>query len=331
MRDVLLMKNVVVKDNRLIQASYILGLVEQRLILLAIVSARELQEIITSETLLTIKAEDYAKHFNVGRQAAYMALADAVETLFNRRATVEVYDKHRDMMRPLVVRWVTAMQYEENLGSVTLRFGQEVIPLITQLENQFTRYELQQVADLKSAYAIRLYELLIQWRVAGKTPIFELQTFRRQLGIIDDEYKLMHQFKARVLDQSITQINTHTDITVTYQQHKSGRIITGFSFTFKVKNTQIEPKEVKKETINQTDSKIKATTNERINKIAQQFIALNSEQQTLILNHIKTQLSGLKKSKFNIEWDTFKAVGSKAIFQEFYESFAKALALLNIK
>ena len=157
---------MVVKDNRLIQASYTLGLVEQRLILLAIVGSRNLAEPITAETILTVRAEDYAKHFGVERQAGYMALSDAVETLFNRRATVDVYDKQRNRMRPMAVRWVTAMQYEENSGCVSLRFGHEVIPLITKLEEQFTSYELRQIAGLKSAYAIRLYELLMQWKAS---------------------------------------------------------------------------------------------------------------------------------------------------------------------
>ncbi|MCB1660484.1 MAG: replication initiation protein RepM, partial [Pseudomonadales bacterium] len=235
------MKNLVVKDNRLIQASYTLGLVEQRLILLAIVGSRNLVETITAETILTVRAEDYAKHFGVERQAGYMALADAVETLFNRRATVDVYDKQKNKMRPMTVRWVTAMQYEENSGCVSLRFGHEVIPLITKLEEQFTSYELQQIAGLKSAYAIRLYELLMQWKASKKTPLFDLQEFRRQLGLADNEYSIMGDFKKRVLEPSIAQINKHTDIIADYEQHKAGRTITGFSFTFTQKK---QPKDV---------------------------------------------------------------------------------------
>jgi plasmid replication initiation protein len=227
------MEQLVVKDNRLIQASYSLGLVEQRLMLLAIVGARETGDGITAESLLTVRAEDYAKHFNVERQAAYMALSDAVETLFNRRATIDIYDKRKDKMRPMVVRWVTAMQYEENEACVTLRFGHEVVPLITKLEEQFTSYELKQIAGLSSAYAIRLYELLMQWKITGKTPIFDLYMFRNQLGILDSEYQRMFDFKRYVLDLAIKQINEHTDIAVKYEQHKQGRSIAGFSFIFK--------------------------------------------------------------------------------------------------
>ena len=45
----------------------------------------------------------------------------------------------------------------------------------------------------------------------------------------------MSDFKIRVLEPSIKQINEHTDITVTYEQHKKGRLISGFSFKLKQK------------------------------------------------------------------------------------------------
>jgi plasmid replication initiation protein len=231
------MAELVVKSNALIQASYTLGLVEQRLILMSIVQARESGSGITAESILEIRAQDYADLFGVTKQTAYEALADAVETLFNRRATVDVYDKKRDRTRPMAVRWVTAMAYLEGEGSITLRFGHEVVPEITRLEENFTSYELEQVAGLKSAYAVRLYELLIQWRTAGKTAVFEINNFRNQLGVSGDKYKVTADFKKWVLDVAVSQINYHTDIKATYEQHKTGRTITGFSFKFKQKST----------------------------------------------------------------------------------------------
>jgi plasmid replication initiation protein len=137
----------------------------------------------------------------------------------------------------MAVRWVTAMAYVEGEGSITLRFGHEVVPEITRLEENFTSYELEQVAGLKSAYAVRLYELLIQWRTAGKTAIFEINHFRNQLGVSGDKYKVTADFKKWVLDVAVSQINDHTDIKATYEQHKTGRTITGFSFKFKQKST----------------------------------------------------------------------------------------------
>ncbi len=212
------MPDLVVKDNRLIQASYVLGVAEQRMMLLAIVGARETGLGIDSTTLLTVRAEDYARHFGVTRQAAYMALQDAVETLFNRRATVDVYDSRKDRMRLMTVRWVTAMDYNESEASVTLRFGHEVVPLVTRLEEQFTSYELQQIAGLTSSYAIRLYEMLMMWKVAGKTPVFEIQQFRIQLGLDTNVYQRIEAFKRRVLDLAVSQINEHTDIVASYEK-----------------------------------------------------------------------------------------------------------------
>ena len=43
----------------------------------------------------------------------------------------------------------------------------------------------------------------------------------------------MNNFKNRVLDVAVVQINKHTDITARYEQHKTGRKITGFSFSYK--------------------------------------------------------------------------------------------------
>ncbi|MCB1659959.1 MAG: replication initiation protein RepM [Pseudomonadales bacterium] len=291
--------DLVVKDNRLIQASYTLGLVEQRLVLLAIVGSRNLSEPITAETILTVRAEDYAKHFGVERQAGYMALADAVETLFNRRATVDVYDKQKNRMRPMTVRWVTAMEYEENSGSVSLRFGHEVIPLITKLEEQFTSYELQQIAGLRSAYAVRLYELLMQWKASKRTPLFDLQEFRRQLGLANDEYSRIFDFKKNVLELSITQINTHTDITVDYEQHKAGRTITGFSFTFTQKK---QPKDVtpkaKKSTAKPKTTKQEEQLDWMTADILDRFNSLPSSQQQAVLNKAESTLKGTKQARF---------------------------------
>ncbi|WP_180015838.1 replication initiation protein RepM, partial [Acinetobacter sp. YH16031] len=134
-------------------------------------------------------------------------------------------------------RWVSKISYVENEAIVKLIFAPDIIPLITRLEECFTSYDLKQIAKLTSRYAIRLYELLISWRSVGKTRIYEIQEFRSLLGIEENEYARTEAFKRRVLDIAIDQINEFSDITVKYEQHKKGRSISGFSFTFKQKKT----------------------------------------------------------------------------------------------
>lgn len=230
------MKNgLVVKDNALINASYNLEVTEQRLILLAIINARETQQGITSDSKLEIHASDYANQFNVKKETAYEALKNAVNNLFERQFSFkETTKKGVGIVRS---RWVSRIKYIDDSAILEITFAPDVVPLITRLEQHFTSYQLKQVSQLTSKYAIRLYELLIAWREIGKVPKIELSEFREKLGIAADEYKAMNHFKSRVLEPSIKQINEHTDITVSYEQHKTGRTITGFSFRFKQKQT----------------------------------------------------------------------------------------------
>jgi plasmid replication initiation protein len=144
-------------------------------------------------------------------------------------------------------RWVSQIAYVDDAAYVELIFAPVVVPLITRLEEEFTRYDIEQISGLTSAYAVRLYEILIQWRTAGKTPVIELQEFRKRLGVLDGEYKVMADFKRRVIEVAVTQINEHTDIAVSYEQHKKGRSITGFSFKFKQKMKAVEAKDTPKQ------------------------------------------------------------------------------------
>ena len=227
-------KQLVTKDNSLIGASYSLGVVEQRLIFLAIIEAREQKTLIEAGGLLRIYAQSYAKQFDVEKHTSYEAMKRAVEGLYEAGFAYSKLDERSGKIGHYKSRWVDKIGYIDDLGCVELVFASDVIPLITRLEARYTEYELKQVVGLQSEYAIRLYELIIQWRSVGKTNPISLMELREKLGLVD-EYKRIEAFKRRVLDLAVKQINEHTDITVEYEQHKQGRVITGFTFRFKVK------------------------------------------------------------------------------------------------
>ncbi|MBB3107959.1 plasmid replication initiation protein [Psychrobacter luti] len=227
-------KQLVTKDNSLIGASYSLGVVEQRLIFLAIIEAREQKTLIEAGGLLRIYAQSYAKQFDVEKHTSYEAMKRAVEGLYEAGFAYSKLDERSGKIGHYKSRWVDKIGYIDDLGCVELVFASDVIPLITRLEARYTEYELKQVVGLQSEYAIRLYELIIQWRSVGKTNPISLMELREKLGLVD-EYKRIEAFKRRVLDLAVKQINEHTDITVEYEQHKNGRFITGFTFRFKLK------------------------------------------------------------------------------------------------
>jgi len=264
--------DLVVKDNSLINASYSLGLVEQRLVLLAIVEARETGQGIDTDTFLEVHAQHYANRFDIDVNNAYAMLSEASQMLFNRQVTYMAYDEKRAKPEKRVVRWVSGISYVEGSGVVKVRFSPEIVPLITRLEKNFTSYELEQVKNLNS-YATRLYEILVSWRSVGKVTI-KLEDLRNNLGLVD-EYARLEAFKRRVLDVAVKQINEHTDIKAGYEQHKEGRTVTGFTFKFKASKKKIDDEKAKEKSNNGDMFTIEGLSDKQLGRIARnnQFIA----------------------------------------------------------
>lgn len=226
-------QDLVVKTNRLNTALQNLTLPELRIVQLAIVDARETGKGLHTDTPLRIDALRYAEVFETTRQNGYMMMKEAEETLFNRRFSF--IDENGGVVKS---RWIQQVRYLDDEGAIELVFTVAVVKGITRIdgaEEFFTQYLLSQTAVLDSVYAVRLYELLTQWRSAKQTPLFELDVFRGQMGLGDDEYIRMGNFKARVLDLAVDQINEKTDLQVSYEQHKRGRFIIGFSFKVREK------------------------------------------------------------------------------------------------
>ena len=218
---------LVVKDNSLIDASFNLSLVEQRLMLMAIVEARELDKL-TPDTPIEVKATAYRDQYKTDKSEAYKQLADATKQLFNRQFSY--LDKYKGEDCITVARWVNRASYLNDNGAVVLYMSSEVISMISRLEANFTQYLLEQVSDFKSKYSIRLYELLIKYRDVGNSKKFEIVELRSKLGLEDNEYKLNAVFKRDVLDKAIKEIGNKTDIQIKYEQFKEGRVISHILF-----------------------------------------------------------------------------------------------------
>lgn len=227
------MSGLVVKSNRLNTAIQNLSLAEIRLIQVGIIDSRERNTGLSVDKPLRIEASRYAEAFDVSRQAAYDVMINAEKTLFERQFSF--IDDDEDTVKS---RWISQAKYIKGAGAIEIIFTPAVVKEITRIngiECFFTKYLLSQTATLKSAYSVRLYELLTQWREAGKTHLFKLEVFRSQLGLGVNEYKKMNDFKKRILDLAVNEINEKTDLKISYEQEKAGRKILGFKFEVKVK------------------------------------------------------------------------------------------------
>ena len=231
-------KDVIKKSNSLTVAYYNLTLVEYRVLHMAFTSLADIapNPQLTKNARFVIRASDYMELYGVDKNAAYEALKEASERLFNRYFTYDqLINKEYMLYERLKARWVTKIGYIEKEATVTLYLSEEILSMVGKLESQYTTYFLNQIADLTSMYAVRFYEMIIQWRQAKVVPTISLEELRDRLGIKPEEYPRMHDFKKRVLDLALEQINEHTDIKVSYVQEKTGRRVTGFNFKFKEK------------------------------------------------------------------------------------------------
>jgi plasmid replication initiation protein len=166
----------------------------------------------------------------------------------------------------ITTRWVSAISYVAGVGVVKLQFSGVVIPFITRLETEFTRYKLEQIAGMSSPYAIRVYEMLIQWGGKGKREV-EIVWIRERL-MLQDEYQALTDFKKRVIDVAVDQINKHSDLKCEYTQKKTGRNVTHLIFEFAPKvPVEAKPKTVKKAAVSVKTAPVEVKPSQDIPKV----------------------------------------------------------------
>lgn len=223
-------KPSVYKSNALVEASYRLSPAEQRIMLACISQVRRDQPI-TDEVMYSVSVSDYSSLVGTSSHSTYKELADAALRLKRREVWLREYPNGNGKRpRTLVTGWVQSIAYIESEGRIELRFSKDMLPYLTQLTEQFTRYALEDVAKMTSSHAIRLYELLCQWRDTRQREV-SIEWIREsfQLG---DKYPAIKDFKRRVIEPAVEQINEHSPLWVKWSQRKTGRRVSHFVFTF---------------------------------------------------------------------------------------------------
>lgn len=134
--------------------------------------------------------------------------------------------------RRRVTCWVQTVDYIDQEGRIEMRFGKDILPYLTGLQREFTRYALSDVAKMTSAYGIRLYELLVQWPEGHRE--VALDDLRRWLQL-EERYPSIKDLKRRVLDPAVEQINEHSPLMLSWGQRKTGRRVTHLVFDYALK------------------------------------------------------------------------------------------------
>jgi plasmid replication initiation protein len=222
------MKNLIVKSNDLVNASFVLSLLEQKIMLTAI-SQLDSKSPIDHKKIYTIKASDLNEILSGGN---YTNLKNASKRLIRRIITVKVPETENEME----FHWVDHTTYLHDMGAVEIKFSEKIVPYLSDLRSRFTQYRLKYVQKFQSAHSIRIYEMLISWQSTEYCYI-EIDELRERLQLTD-KYKKIADFQKFVIKKSLDEINEHSDIKVKYKPKKSGKFIVGFQFLFSYKKKE---------------------------------------------------------------------------------------------
>lgn len=216
----------VTQSNDLIEAAYSLTLNEKRLLLLA---AAQLDPNKPPRRNLSIPvtAADFAETFGItSRGHAYEALEDAALRLYDRSIkSIERTSKGTPVEER---RWLTGRAVYDN-GTVLLEFNEGVLGYMTQLSQHFTSYQLQQVSQLSSFYAIRIYELAAGAAQSGARYL-PLETLRSVLDM-GEKYPNVKDLRCKVIDPAVEEISATSDLAIEAEPVREGRKVVGFKFT----------------------------------------------------------------------------------------------------
>lgn len=224
--------NIVVHSNELITAAYSMTAKEKQLLIACIsqIDSRVGASTITKQTKFTIKSSDIEDIFynDKNRRNVYRDLAVATDRLYDRDVEIQLSETKK-----LRTRFVSGALYDSATGEVTLTFAEDILPYLTQLKANFTKYKLLDIRELSSVHAIRLYELIVCWigQFQYSRTFDDFDDFRQVMGV-EGKYKQFNQLKESVINKAIEEINENTNYRIKAEYRKFKRSFVSMELKF---------------------------------------------------------------------------------------------------
>ena len=209
-------RNYVVQANTLIGGKQALKLNSAKLIRSAI-----MQVVRGDEELkpYIITVNELSELLNVPASNIYRDIDDITDDIISNPVFVREIKEGRTIGF-IKIPWVTKCEYKADVG-VAIKLNEELKPFLINLKEHYTQYTLGEVLAMKSVYAIRIFEILQSKMMSGNLPrngtniILSVQELRECCDC-EDKYKAFGDFKKRVVDKAVSEINrvTYYDITL---------------------------------------------------------------------------------------------------------------------
>lgn len=220
--------NIVTKSNRLIKSCYSFSLLEQQLLLFIVSYVNPFSKQMERENRVYIR--DFIKTFNKKNKNIYKLIEDAISNKFWERS-IKYWCRESNGYEQ--IRWLSRVKYSKKNGYFDIAFTPEIMPMLYQLSNYFTSYRLENITAFKSIFSHRIYELCIcNLNITNKTTCdfnFTINVIKNTLGL-EHKYSCYKNFKSKVLEKSKSEINTHSDLEIDFNEIKESRKVVAIQF-----------------------------------------------------------------------------------------------------
>jgi len=224
----------IVKSNILIQKSrYSLPLLQQK-ILLRIIQEIKPEDDILQPMHFSIKEFCELCGLNYRSGKNYKNIKDAILSIKQSSFWLTKIDDN-GIEKEITVDWIAKAEIEKGSGDITITLDKDLTDYLLQLQNFFTVLYLYSTLPMTSAYSIRFYELLKSYSNMKKKE-FSLIEIREMLII--DKFQRWDNFKSKILDVAVFEINAFSELQISYSTVKTGRKITGLIFSIQEKSEQ---------------------------------------------------------------------------------------------
>ena len=150
------------------------------------------------------------------------------------------------------VGWLSKARINKNSGKIKVKFDEDIQKYVIGLFENFTQYSLLSTLPMKSSYSFRLFELLKSYAFA-KRHTFDIDELKKIL--VAEHYVNFKDFRRKVLEVAVKEINKYTDIEISWTAITKGRKTIQVDFEIKTKDT-IERLNSSSNAIEQLDNQI---------------------------------------------------------------------------
>ena len=235
-------KAVVTQDNRFVFAKYDLNTNEMKFFMWIVAQLNSQKDQLFQICEIPLKEIFEIWNWNNG-VIDYSYWAQVVETM-SKKVYIEDF-KLLDEKTMKEVKVKTAMplfqwiRYQEGDGYISYKLNDSLMEYLINLKQNFTQLKFKDIQQMKSAYSIRIYNMLMS-EIGQNRTIFKINLeVLYNILEIPESLRPWFEFKRAILQRAVKDINTKSNLVILdIEAKKTGRKVTDIEISFEYKNNK---------------------------------------------------------------------------------------------